>query len=68
MSILTRLKSVLDGALRRNRMEGDMDAELRFHVAKYADDLVRSGISRDQAERRARIEFGHMEPLKEECR
>jgi putative ABC transport system permease protein len=68
MSILTRLKSVLDGALRRNRMEGDMDAELRFHVVKHADDLVRSGISRDQAERRARIEFGHMEPLKEECR
>jgi putative ABC transport system permease protein len=68
MSVLARLKSVLDGAFRRNRMEGDMDAELRFHVAKYTDDLVRSGISRNQADRQARVEFGNMEPLKEECR
>jgi predicted permease len=68
MSVLSRLKSVLDGALRRNRMEGDMDAELRFHIAKYTEDLVNSGSPREQAKRQARIEFGHLQPLKEECR
>jgi hypothetical protein len=44
MSVLARAKCILDGALRRNRMEGDMDAELRFHIAKYTEDLVGSGI------------------------
>jgi putative ABC transport system permease protein len=68
MSVLARLKCVLDGALRRNRMEGDMDAELHFHMTKYTEDLVNSGLPREQAERQARIEFGHLQPLKEECR
>ena len=68
MSVLARAKCILDGALRRNRMEGDMDAELRFHIAKYTEDLVGSGMPREKAERQARIEFGHLQPLKEECR
>src|SRR5207237_5195257 len=33
-----------------------------------ADDLVRSGLDRVEAERRARIEFGCHEGFKEECR
>jgi len=38
-----------------------MDAELRFHVEEYAEDLVRSGVPREEALRRARIEFGFTE-------
>ena len=45
-----------------------MDAELRFHMQAYAEDLVRSGVAREEAERRARVEFGSVQPLKEECR
>ncbi len=45
-----------------------MDAELRFHIEAYAEDLVRTGIPRDEAMRRARIEFGGIERAKEECR
>ena len=45
-----------------------MDAELRFHVEEYAEDLVRSGVPREEALRRARIEFGGIESAKEECR
>ena len=68
MSWMARLISILQGTFRRATMERDMDAELRFHLASYTEDLVRSGIARDEAERRARIEFGHLEPLKEHCR
>jgi putative ABC transport system permease protein len=68
MSWTARLISILRGTFRRASMERDMDAELRFHLASYTEDLVRSGIARDEAERRARIEFGHLEPLKEYCR
>jgi putative ABC transport system permease protein len=45
-----------------------MDAELRFHVEACADDLVRSGVPRPEALRRARLEFGGIERAKEECR
>jgi len=53
---------------RRKKFESDMDTELGFHVDAYIDDLVRSGIDRTEAERRARIEFGSVEATKDECR
>ena len=53
---------------RRKKFESDMDAELRFHVSAYVDDLIRSGLNRTEAERRARIEFGTVEATKDECR
>jgi putative ABC transport system permease protein len=49
-------------------VEREMDAELRFHVESYAEDLVRSGVPRDEALRRARLEFGGIEQTKEICR
>ena len=41
---------------------------MRAHVQNRADDLERSGLTRPEAERRARIEFGGYEKFKEECR
>jgi len=52
----------------RSRMESEMDAELRFHIEALAADLVRSGVSRQEALRRARLEFGAIERVKEEGR
>jgi predicted permease len=49
-------------------MESEMEAELRFHVESYAEDLVRAGVHREEAMRRARLEFGGIELAKEECR
>jgi putative ABC transport system permease protein len=45
-----------------------MDAELHFHIEAYAEDLVSGGVPREEAMRRARIEFGGIERAKEECR
>ena len=53
---------------RRTRFENDMAAELRFHVEVRAEDLVRRGMPREEADRRARLEFGAVESYKEECR
>jgi hypothetical protein len=49
-------------------MESEMDAELRFHVEARAEDLGRSGMGREEAMRRAQMEFGGVERAKEECR
>jgi putative ABC transport system permease protein len=50
------------------RMDDELDEEMRLHIQNRADDLERSGLSRGEAERRARIEFGGMERFKEEVR
>jgi putative ABC transport system permease protein len=49
-------------------MENEMDAELRFHIEAFAEDLIRSGMPRQEAMRQARLEFGSVERAKEECR
>ncbi len=43
-----------------------MEEELGAHIAHRADDLERGGLSRAEAERRARIEFGGREHYREE--
>jgi len=49
-------------------MEREMDAELRFHIEAFTEDLVRGGMARHEALRRARLEFGGIEGAKEDCR
>ena len=68
MSLWNRFPSWLRAILQRSRMETEMDAELRFHIEAYADDLVRSGVPQPEALRRAQLEFGGIERAKEECR
>ncbi|HET9307226.1 MAG TPA: ABC transporter permease [Candidatus Sulfotelmatobacter sp.] len=51
---------------RRSEIAQDMDEELLSHIQHRADDLERTGVSRAEAERRARIEFGGQEKFKEE--
>src|SRR6266516_810008 len=64
MKLLALLRSMSG----RARIEKDTDEELRAHVLDRAEDLERSGLTRAEAERRARIEFGGHERFKEECR
>ena len=62
----TRIRSWLRAVAHRLRTEREMDAELRFHIEAFAEDLVRRGLSVEEALRRARIEFGGIERAKEE--
>jgi len=68
MTFWSRIRSWSAAILRRSRLESEMDAELRFHLEAYAEDLVRGGVPRQEAMRRARIEFGGIERVKEESR
>ncbi|HEV2491163.1 MAG TPA: ABC transporter permease [Candidatus Acidoferrales bacterium] len=68
MILLARLRIWLRAVLHRSRTERDMDAELRSHIESYAEDLIRSGLTRAEALRRARLAFGGLERVKEECR
>jgi putative ABC transport system permease protein len=68
MTLWNRLHSWMRATLHRSRMESEMDSELRFHIEAYAEDLVRTGVLRQEAMRRARLEFGGIDRAKEECR
>lgn len=68
MNLLTCIRRFLATLIHRSDIELDMDEELRSHIHERAAHLERLGLSRAEAERRARIEFGSYERLKEECR
>ena len=57
-----------DERFRRRRWERRMDAELRFHLDSQISDYVSRGLSREEAELRARREFGAVDLAKDECR
>jgi putative ABC transport system permease protein len=60
--------SWLGRLLYRQRMEIDLDKELRFHFESQVADKVRSGMPESEARRLTRIEFGGIEQIKEDCR
>jgi len=62
--ILIRLRSLF----RRNAVEDELNDELRFHFDQQVEKYVRSGLGREEATRRARLEFGGLDQVKEECR
>ncbi|HEV3075680.1 MAG TPA: permease prefix domain 1-containing protein [Thermoanaerobaculia bacterium] len=64
----SRLRSWLASVLRRSRLEREMDAELRFHLDAYADDLAAGGVQPREAARQARLAFGGVDRAKEGCR
>jgi FtsX-like permease family len=53
---------------RRELTEKHLDAELRFHLDQRIADLVATGMAPEAAHRRARLEFGGLDQVKEECR
>ena len=58
----------LSRLFKKEKTERQLDSELRFHIEQAAEGYVRSGMDPEQALRRARIEFGGMEDIKEGCR
>ncbi|HET9178215.1 MAG TPA: ABC transporter permease [Terriglobia bacterium] len=58
----------LRALLRRDSMEAELDKELRAHVEQQAEKYVQAGMSPEEAARRARLEFGGIEQVKEDCR
>jgi predicted permease len=58
MKLLAWFRSAGAKFFRRARIAEEMDEELSTHIQLRADDLERSGLTRAEAVRRARIEFG----------
>ena len=53
---------------RRQRLERDLDRELRDHLERRVADLRQAGLSEDDARRQAAIELGGVEQVQEDVR
>ena len=53
---------------RKSAAENALDRELRFHMEKQIADNIAAGMPAAQARRRARLEFGGVEGVKEDVR
>jgi putative ABC transport system permease protein len=53
---------------RRRELEQQLDEEIRFHVERQVEAYVAGGMNPDEARRRANLELGGVEQIKEECR
>ncbi len=53
---------------RKRQTETLLDAELRFHLEQRARDFIASGMSQEEARRRANLAFGGFEQVKQDCR
>lgn len=49
-------------------VERELDDELRFHIEHLVESHMRQGLARDEAVRRARLEFGGLDQIREEHR
>jgi predicted permease len=62
--LIFRLRSLF----RRTTEETELNDELRFHFEHEVEKYRKSGLSKEEATRRARLAFGGHEQVKEDCR
>jgi len=53
---------------RRWQLEDQLDSELRFHFDRLVADYIAAGCSERDARQKARVEFGGLEAIKDDCR
>jgi hypothetical protein len=68
MSLRSRMLTWWRAVRREGEVHAQIDEELRFHVESYAADLMRDGMTRAEAMRRARAELGSLAANRENCR
>jgi hypothetical protein len=54
--------------VRKSRAESELDEELHFHLDRQIAGSVAAGLNPEEARRRAKLEFGDIERVKEEVR
>jgi predicted permease len=66
--VLSDIRYRLRAVFSRGSLEQELDDELRFHVEREAEKYERQGMSHEAALRRARLDFGGVEQMKEASR
>src|SRR3984957_20076623 len=64
----SRVRTALRNWLHKQQVESDLDVEIRSYVDVVTDEKIASGLSPDEARRRALAESGGMEQVKQAVR
>jgi predicted permease len=68
MSLESRVKTWWRAASRPSQLATQVREELEFHIESYAADLMKAGVPRSEAFRRAKAELGSIPANSEQCR
>jgi predicted permease len=68
MKFASQLRSWWRSLFTRDERDREMGDEFAFHIDSYASELRSRGLSRDEALRQARLKFGGVSALSEDCR
>jgi predicted permease len=66
--IVARLRALWRDLAHRGADDAEMLEEFRHHIALRTRDLIREGLTPAEAERRARVEFGHVDGHRADAR
>jgi len=66
--VLSDLHYRLRSLFRREAMDADLHDEIRFHFEKLVEKHMSSGMTREEARRRAGVVFGGEEQMRQNCR
>jgi predicted permease len=68
MNLVAQIRAWWYAVTDTTRVHQQVETELQFHVDAYTEDLIRSGVTREDAQRRARLELGKIETQNERYR
>lgn len=68
MPVLAKARSFLRNLFLTQRVEQDLDLEVRSHLQLLIDENIRAGMSPQEAQRAARMELGGAEQVKQQVR
>ena len=54
--------------MKKNKREQELAEEIAFHIAQETEQNIAQGLPPDKARRKALLEFGAVEAIKQECR
>src|ERR1019366_7461456 len=66
--LLNDLSFRMRSLFRPSAVESELDDELLFHFDQQVEKHVRAGLTREEATRKTRLEFGGISQVKEDCR
>src|SRR5580693_726814 len=68
MPFFVKLRSLLRNLFLSRRVEVDLDQEVHSHLELLTEENIRAGMPLKEAQRRARVELGGLEQVKEQVR
>jgi predicted permease len=68
MNLLAQIRTWWVAVSHRSRVHQEVETELQFHIDAYVEDLIRSGVAKEEAQRKAQLELGKVDRQSERYR